>query len=487
MAGPPEPVVRLLGIRHHGPGSARSVVAALDALDPEVVCIEGPPEAEPVLDLAADPHGPADRPPGLRPGPADPGLVLAARRVQPGVAGAAVGAARTAARCGSSISRPRTRWLGRDEDADARRRVRDPLRAAGRRGRVRRRRALVGRPGRARRRATSSRPSWKRWPRSGRPARRPGPREAAARGGDAPGAGRGRSRRGSAGSRSCAGPGTSPRCRRAAERRRRGRARGACAKAEGGHDLGAVVEPPPGRGERLRRRRAGARLVRPPVPPRRTGGHRPLVLRGGGACSGPAATRPRRPRSSTPPGWPRRWRRCAAVPSPGLAEVTDAAAAVLGEGGAAPMALVQEDLVVGTAVGSVPDDTPMVPLARDLAASQRRLRLKLEDRTLELDLRRPDAAGPVAPAPPAVAPRRAVGTAGRGPRRGGDLPGDVAAALGARAGGSTGRAERVRHHGRGGRRGLRRAAGRRRGEPGRADPGRRGMPPGRPAGGARSR
>ena len=31
----------------------------------------------------------------------------------------------------------------------------------------------------------------------------------------------------------------------------------------------------------------------------------------------------------------------------------------------------------------------MVPLARDLCSTQRRLRLKLEDRTLELDLRRP--------------------------------------------------------------------------------------------------
>jgi len=76
-------------------------------------------------------------------------------------------------------------------------------------------------------------------------------------------------------------------------------------------------------------------------------------------------------------------------PLAGLAEVTDAAAAVLGEGGAAPMALVQDDLVVGRTVGSVPESTPMVPLARDLAAAQRRLRLGLEDRTLELDLRRP--------------------------------------------------------------------------------------------------
>ena len=56
-------------------------------------------------------------------------------------------------------------------------------------------------------------------------------------------------------------------------------------------------------------------------------------------------------------------------PLAGLAEVTDAAAAVLGEGGAAPMALVQDDLVVGTRSGSVPDDTPMVPLARDLAST----------------------------------------------------------------------------------------------------------------------
>ena len=148
-------------------------------------------------------------------------------------------------------------------------------------------------------------------------------------------------------------------------------------------------------------------------------------------------------------------------PLAGLAEVTDAAAAVLGEGGAAPMALVQEDLVVGTAVGSVPDDTPMVPLARDLASTQRRLRLKLERPDLGARPAPADAAGPVAPAPPADAPRGAVGSAGRGPGRGGDLPGDVAAALGARAGRAARRAQRVRHHGRGGGRGLRHPAGRR--------------------------
>jgi hypothetical protein len=47
--------VSVLGIRHHGPGSARSVVAELDRLRPEIVLIEGPADAEPVLKLAADP------------------------------------------------------------------------------------------------------------------------------------------------------------------------------------------------------------------------------------------------------------------------------------------------------------------------------------------------------------------------------------------------------------------------------------------------
>ncbi|WP_432057694.1 DUF5682 family protein [Streptomyces sp. bgisy022] len=45
----------LLGVRHHGPGSARAVRAALEAARPAVVLIEGPPEADPLLPLAADP------------------------------------------------------------------------------------------------------------------------------------------------------------------------------------------------------------------------------------------------------------------------------------------------------------------------------------------------------------------------------------------------------------------------------------------------
>ncbi|MYR42252.1 DUF5682 family protein, partial [Streptomyces sp. SID5910] len=44
----------LLGVRHHGPGSARAVRAALDATRPGVVLIEGPPEADALVPLAAD-------------------------------------------------------------------------------------------------------------------------------------------------------------------------------------------------------------------------------------------------------------------------------------------------------------------------------------------------------------------------------------------------------------------------------------------------
>ena len=47
--------VSVLGIRHHGPGSARSVVAELDRLQPSAVLIEGPADADPLLALAAEP------------------------------------------------------------------------------------------------------------------------------------------------------------------------------------------------------------------------------------------------------------------------------------------------------------------------------------------------------------------------------------------------------------------------------------------------
>ena len=48
--------VRLFGVRHHGPGSARSLRAALEEHHPDVVLIEGPPEADGLVALAADPE-----------------------------------------------------------------------------------------------------------------------------------------------------------------------------------------------------------------------------------------------------------------------------------------------------------------------------------------------------------------------------------------------------------------------------------------------
>lgn len=77
-------------------------------------------------------------------------------------------------------------------------------------------------------------------------------------------------------------------------------------------------------------------------------------------------------------------------PAAGLTEATDAARAVMCEGSDVPLALVHDRLVVGEALGVVPDDAPAVPLQRDLAGQQRTLRLRPEPerRGLELDLRK---------------------------------------------------------------------------------------------------
>jgi hypothetical protein len=45
--------LHFFGIRHHGPGSARSLVRALKAVRPDIVLIEGPPDANDLLPLAA--------------------------------------------------------------------------------------------------------------------------------------------------------------------------------------------------------------------------------------------------------------------------------------------------------------------------------------------------------------------------------------------------------------------------------------------------
>ena len=77
--------------------------------------------------------------------------------------------------------------------------------------------------------------------------------------------------------------------------------------------------------------------------------------------------------------------------SPGLAELGEAVRATLCAGDDAPMALVRDALEVGSAVGRVPAATPTVPLAADLARERRRLRLvaHAEPEVLEVDLRSP--------------------------------------------------------------------------------------------------
>jgi hypothetical protein len=78
-------------------------------------------------------------------------------------------------------------------------------------------------------------------------------------------------------------------------------------------------------------------------------------------------------------------------PVPGLPELLDAAQAVFCHGRETPMRLVHEQLLISERVGRVPDDMPMVPLQHDLLHAQQRLRLPVQAtrRDLDLDLRQP--------------------------------------------------------------------------------------------------
>jgi hypothetical protein len=79
-------------------------------------------------------------------------------------------------------------------------------------------------------------------------------------------------------------------------------------------------------------------------------------------------------------------------PLAGLEEVTEAAQAVLCEGSDLLVELIQRRLVVGERLGAVPAATPMMPLQRDLQDQQRSLRLRAEaqPRDYDLDLRKPN-------------------------------------------------------------------------------------------------
>ncbi len=78
-------------------------------------------------------------------------------------------------------------------------------------------------------------------------------------------------------------------------------------------------------------------------------------------------------------------------PRPGLTEMNEAARAIFCFDSDLPMRLIHEQLIVSDTLGTVPDETPMVPLQQDLQQLQKRLRLAPEAtwRDLDLDLRKP--------------------------------------------------------------------------------------------------
>ena len=74
---------------------------------------------------------------------------------------------------------------------------------------------------------------------------------------------------------------------------------------------------------------------------------------------------------------------------PGLAEMREAALATLCHGEPVPLAVIERKLYIGERVGEIDESVPQMPLARDLALWQKRTRLKPEDIDTEvrLDLR----------------------------------------------------------------------------------------------------
>lgn len=78
-------------------------------------------------------------------------------------------------------------------------------------------------------------------------------------------------------------------------------------------------------------------------------------------------------------------------PQPGLDELREALKSVVCQGDETPLRLIERRLVVGERLGSTPAQAPAVPLQRDLAQQQKSLRLKLEanEKAMDLDLRQP--------------------------------------------------------------------------------------------------
>src|SRR5215831_4986471 len=74
------------------------------------------------------------------------------------------------------------------------------------------------------------------------------------------------------------------------------------------------------------------------------------------------------------------------LPMPGIAEMREASLAAMCDGNPVPLAILERKLYIGERAGEIGERIPQNPLARDLALWQRRTRLKPQDLELEIKL-----------------------------------------------------------------------------------------------------
>ena len=74
------------------------------------------------------------------------------------------------------------------------------------------------------------------------------------------------------------------------------------------------------------------------------------------------------------------------LPVPGIAEMREASLAAMCDGNPIPLSMLERKLYIGERVGEIGECVPQNPLARDLAAWQRKTRLKPQDLEVEIKL-----------------------------------------------------------------------------------------------------
>lgn len=79
-------------------------------------------------------------------------------------------------------------------------------------------------------------------------------------------------------------------------------------------------------------------------------------------------------------------------PQAGLDELMEAMRSLVCMGEDGPLQLLHDQLIIGDKLGAIPEDTPLLPLQRDLEQQQKSLRLKpdVTQKNLDLDLRQPN-------------------------------------------------------------------------------------------------